>query len=880
MYRFLIIINIFFLFSIAGYSQQIKGNFFVTGKVKVDQGVVDGIHIEVYRNSVRVQDVVVNRTGTFRMAIDLGQLFRFNFKSEQYYSKTVEIDTHIPPDACKVDCNFPPYQLSLLLYKKVPGVSETSQQPGKISYNPKIDNFDAEILRQTTNMEAMIDEALNEVKQKSILYDQQFVRDKKQKYDKAINSGDSFFNSGNLDQAMLSYRDAAMIFPKEIYPRNRVDLAFQMLISKELNKNFGQPSEDNFLKYLNYGDLKFSEREYTVAKVAYENALLIRPQEQIIMTKLQNANAEVQKMKDLSREEIIHKDKVYVSRTQKYHELVTTGDQIFRKQDIVGAKDLYAQAATQIEENSYALLMLQKIGDIISNDDLSLKLSRDRDEAEKKRLAGARNQAYNDAIREADRQFNQRLYRDALETYELALTIKNYEFYPKQQISDINNILAKLQIEGEGYNRLLREGEVLLNTKSYSHARTCFLQAHEMITDEKYALQKIDEIDKILEKMKQEGAFQEQYNKSITEADELFNSRKYNEAITFYQKASLFKPSENYPKEQIFIIRRILSSESNDQKHLLQQQTDYEQTVLLADNSFNKQMFQIARSHYLKALSIFPQQEYPASQIKKIDEILAALVKKQIPAKTKLEEIDFSNLENLNEEDRDAAFKEAMALGESFSKSQEWGVARFYFRRALSLYPTSVPASQKLAESERMISGNDVDESKYADMIKKADESIKTGDISVAKFYYSKALEAKPNDTYVKERIEVADQLLRSTSARSDNREFEDAMSKGDEAFNAKNFILARFFYRKALSIKSENQSTKEKINQTEKNLKQDKSDAGNLDFERNINMADQAFKLEKYGLAVNYYKQALAIKKGDSYSLGQLVKIDALMKK
>jgi tetratricopeptide (TPR) repeat protein len=894
MSRFLILSYLCLLISTGGYSQQIKGNFNVTGKVKVDQGVVDGTHIEVYQNSIQIQDVIVNRTGNFRVSINLGQVYRFQFLNDLYYSKTIEIDTHVPPEACKVDCAFPPYELSLLLYKKVPGVPESAQQIGKVSYNPKIDNFDAEILRQETDLKAMIDGALADVKQKSVLYENKSVRDKKQNYDRLISEGNNYFNSGNLNQAMLSYRDAAMIFPLEKYPRDRVDLAYQMLVFDELSKNFGQPSEDNFLKYLNYGDLKFADREYTVAKVAYESALKVRPDEQKIISKLQKSDEEVQKTRELSRDEIIHRDQVYSSRIAKYNELIVRGDEIFRNQDIVGAKDLYAQAATQISENSYALLILQKIGEIVSNDELSLKLAHERDEAEKKRLADARNQAYIDAVAEADRQFDQRLYRDALETYELALTIKSYEFYPKKQISEINSILAKLQLKGEEYNRLLRDGELFLQEKEYLQARSSFVQAHDLITDEKYALQKITEIDlmleqakldgiykaQFLEQQKQERANQAQFDQAIAEADNLFKSKKYKESIIVYQKASEYKPSEKYPREQILMIRGILSRDNDDQKRLLQQQTDYDQAILQADNAFNKQSYQLSRSFYQKALHIFPGQEYPTSQVKKIDGLLAGVAANLALSKSKLEQIDFTNLENVSNEDRETAYKEAMSLGESFMKSQEWAVARFYFKRALSLFPNDVTANKKLIETEQMIRGNDVNESKYIEMVKKADESFKTGDISVAKFYYSKALEAKPGDNYVKERIEVADQLLRSTAERAENREIDDAIGKGNEAFDTKNFILARFYFRKALSLRSDNQIAKDKIDKCEQALSQDKSDASQSDYDRNISSGDQAFKQQKYSLATSYYKKALTIKPGDAYPLSQLSKIEGLLKK
>jgi len=868
------------LVNLYGFTQPIKGSFHVTGKVKVDQGVVDGTHLELYRNGIRVQDLVINRTGTFRVLVNLGQGYRFHFVNEGYYPKTIDFDTHLPPGVCEKGCEFPPYELALQLYKKVIGVSEMAQQAAKISYNPKLDVFDAEILRQKSSLTTLIGDALSDAKQKGVLYDQKKYFEKKINYDRLIKDGDSNFRSGNLDQAMNSYHDAAMILPNEKYPRDRVDQAYHLLVSAQMQKNFGNPSENNFLKYVNYGDLKFAEREYTVAKLAYENALAVRPDEQSIKSKLVKSEEEVKKMKDLAWEEINHRQQVYAARTVKYKELIAKGDVQMTNENIVEAKDLYSQAATQIDENSYALLMLQKIGDIISNEDLAIRLSRERDEADKKRLADARNKAYRDAISEADRLLEQRLYRDALEYYELSLTIKDYELYPKKQIESIKDILAKLQLNGEEYNRLLREGELFLQQKNFLLAKDSYQKAHDLIPDEKYALLKIEEIDKLLKKQNEENAVQEQYAKALAEADALFNQKKYTEAIPPYQKASNIKPAEKYPKEQILKIRGIQSRESDDQKLLFQKQTDYDLLISQADESFNRLSYPSARSLYLKALQIFPGQEYPSTQIKRIDALLNKVTTTPSTTKSNFDDIDLSNLQNLTKEERDAAFKEAMEMGESFLKTKEWGIARFYFRRALSLIPDDATANLKLNEADRMLRGSDVNESKFSELVKKADESFKTGDISVAKFYYAKALEIKPNDTYTKERFTITDQLLRSTQTSAGDREFEDALTKGDEAYNAKNYSLARFFYRKALSLKSGNQRATEKLDRSEKAMGQEKTNTGNTEYDRNVQLGNQAFQQKNYGVAKNYYKQALTIKPNDNYSITQLAQIELLLKK
>src|SRR5574344_473111 len=484
----------------------------------------------------------------------------------------------------------------------------------------------------------------------------------------------------------------------------------------------------------------------------------------------------------------------------------------------------------------------------------------------KKRLQDARNQAYKDAIAEADRLFVDRLYRDAIEYYELALTIKSFELYPKKQIGDINDILAKLQLQGNEYNKLLQEGESYLSGKEYVKARESYLKAHYLIPDEKFAIKKVNEIDQIIERLKNEEMFQAKYDEIIAQADSLFEQKKYQDAILVYQKSLTIKPSEEYPKEQIKSIRDILSKESASQKQLQQIQNEYDLAISQADDAFDRKSFLPARSLYQKALKIIPDQDYPISQLKKIEELLNQQAEKNAKAKTKLEQIDFSNLENVSNEDREAAYKEAMAMGESFMKSEEWGVARFYFRKAIALFPSDIPANQKLGEVEKMIRGNDVNESKYNEMLKRADESFKTGDINVALFYYNKALEAKPKDQYVTERLQVVSQLTQSTAARANDKDFDDAINKGNEAFNAGNYSVARFFYRKAQGLKPSDSLVKDKITMVDQALGQNKTTTSDENYKRNILLADQAFKQKKYAVAINFYKKALVNKPGSSY--------------
>lgn len=821
-YMYLKVVSILICFIITANSaaSQSRGQIYITGKVKVDQEVVDGTAIQIFRNEALLSNVSVNRTASFRVPLELDQVYSFKFIKDGFYPKTIEIDTHVPPKLCETNCDFPPYQIALTIYKKVPGVESISQDIPRISFNPTIDNFDAEIMREAASITNEIDKILADIKQQSIRYETETRNIKQQKYSDAISEANQLKQQNAFEKAMHRYRDALLMLPNQLYPREQVTMMYQILVKEQMVETLGPLVDDNLTKYVNYGDLNFNKNEFTVAKVAFDCALRIKPNEELIIKRLNKAQAEIDNINKLALDEVAQYQKVYEARTKRYNELVTLGNAKFRQELLVEAKDFYAQAATQIDERSYAVLMVHKIDDLMHDDDLAKKLAKENEEADKKKLMNARNIAYNDAVFEADRMFENRMYRDAVEYYELALTIKSYELYPANQIRIIREILAKMQLNGGEYNSLIRDADALMNGQKYEEALVKYQRAHQIIPDEKYALQKIEEIKRLLKKSQIDIEIQQKYDDLIAKADNLYVGKNYQEAIVAYQEALLVKPNEKYPSDQINKAREFLSRESNEQKRQEQLLSDYNRTVAMADKAFNQESYSPARSLYLDALRIFPGQEYPQNQINKIDVILESQ-RKGAAKLTQLDQIDFSNLQNMNQADCEAAFKDAIALGESFMKSKEWGIARFYFRRAQALMPGNEQANKKVNEVETIIRGDNANELKYDEMIQRGDEAFKTGDFSVARFYYIKAKEAKPADEYVNERIQVTSQLVESSSSRVSNREYDIAINKADEAMQAKNYSVARFFYRKALSIKANDDLANRKLKEVEQLINQ-----------------------------------------------------------
>lgn len=802
------------------YAQNNTEGFYITGRVKVDQGVVEGTSIQIVRDGLKWKEVTLNRTGSFRIAVTLGHVYEFIYTKPGYYPKTVEVDTNLPPGVCNGDCSFPPYQMSVLIYKKVPGVDELEGKMARVSYNPKVDNFDAEVLRNATDYSLNIDAIISDAKEKSRKYEQQSLQQKKKKYQALISEADRLFYQNGYEIALKKYRDALYIFPGERYPREQIQKTYELQVAKGLYDRYGRPDEGNFLRYLNHGDKMVAEREYSMAKVAYEKALSVKPGDASIKKKYQDAKNELDNMVRLALDEVEQKQLVYKTRTAKYNQLVNEGDRLLKLEDYAGAKNSYARAASQIDENSYALLMIERIDEILNNEDLIERLARERKADEQTRLREARNRAYNDAVEEADRLFEQRLYRDAIEYYELALTVKNFELYPKNQIRKIREILASLQLKGEQYNQLLRQADNLMSQREYRQARPLYQSAHDLIPDEKYAMEKIAEIDRLLQMPDEYAKKMQKYKEYIEIADGYFEVGDYSKSIDNYQEARKIFPSEAYPTSQIAKIRGILSRESSSRSKQEQLQDDYSRAIARADEAFNQKSYQSARTLYLEALNIIPGKEYPQNQIRKVDQLLKELMEVE-KNKSVLEQIDFSNLENVSENIRRAAYEEAMELGHSFMENREWALARFYFRRALSLISGDKEAENRIAEVEQYILGENANEVRFREMIQKADEAYTTGDFGVARFYYGKAHDFNPNDEYVNERLRVSDQLASSTAKRVANREYDEAMNKANEAMIANNYSVARFFFRKALSLKPNDDEALKKIKELESLMSQ-----------------------------------------------------------
>src|SRR6056297_2880615 len=128
----------------------------------------------------------------------------------------------------------------------------------------------------------------------------------------------------------------------------------------------------------------------------------------------------------------------------------------------------------------------------------------------------------------------------------------------------ISTVLSALLVftscENAEYKSAIEKGDQLYKAKKYTPAKTNYTKALKISPDEEYPKQQIEKIDKILDKLAKQKAIADakKYESLIGEADKLFQDKAYREAKNAYQKALNIKAGEEHPKNRLAEINQIL----------------------------------------------------------------------------------------------------------------------------------------------------------------------------------------------------------------------------------------------------------------------------------------------------------------------------------
>ncbi|MDP2114465.1 MAG: hypothetical protein Q8K69_10460, partial [Bacteroidota bacterium] len=368
-----------------------------------------------------------------------------------------------------------------------------------------------------------------------------------------------------------------------------------------------------------------------------------------------------------------------------------------------------------------------------------------------------------------------------------------------------------LVVKQKNFDQLIKDADVLFQRGEYQLALIKYLEARQLFPERAYASDRIAELQDLVKALeiteRQRAELEQKYKDAIVRANGFFEQKTYVSARPVYEEALQYKPGDVFANGRIQEIDQLLA--------LLEKQKQFNDLIAQADNSYKSKNFDQAVTLYNQAKELFPEKEYPQTQIDLINQEKEQLAKA--------------------EQDNETRFIELQANAE---------------KEVLSL---------NYDESIRLLN----------DALK-----IKQRDASVQK-RIEDIQGLKKQQLLAKEKEEKEEERLLAL-ATANNQAFNDAIASADKAFGENDFNTAKSGYEKALSIKAADPVAKQKLGQAEAQLAQ--LAKMTQAYNTAITAANKHVGDKRYQEAKEKYQEALSLKPEETLPKEQIAKIDALL--
>jgi len=633
---------------------------------------------------------------------------------------------------------------------------------------------------------------------------------------KAVASGDTYFSAKDYLNAKAAYQMAVGLTPDDAAVRDKLNKTLSLLRSQKASNTLYDVAVAG-------ADKLFQEKQYDKARQEYENASKVLPGDTYAKNKI---NEIIKIQVDLQVKE------------ESFARSIAAGDKFFTAKSYAAALAEYKNAATLKPTEKYPQDRIKELTTLLA--------------AQK-----ARDDAYNKAIAAADQLFTDTRYPESMKGYQDALVIKPEELYPKSRIKEIEGVLARAKKATEDYDHYVNLADSLYIGKNYLKARENYLNAASVKPKESYPKEMLSKAEKMLtgQEAAMAKAMEEQYAASIASADKLLASQSYEAARAEYDKAANMKPLEQYPKDKIAAIDRLLT----DQKVIDDQ---YKSSLARGDKLFTQKSWEPARTEYQKAAGLKPSEKYATEKIAAIDLILNELTSKK----------------NLEEQ-----YKSLIASADQKLTGKSYEEARTDYEKARTLKPAEFYPKSKLAEIERILQGVAAQrsaEERYLGTIRRGDSLLVLKAYTPALSEFQNALKIKPAEVYPKTKTAEISQVLADLAKQKRlEDQYAASIKKADGLFTSQSYALARDEFSKASGLKPAESYPKDRLAAIEKILA-DVAAQKALDeqYKTGIAAADKLMLAKSLTEARTAYVNAGNLKPAEQYPRDKIAEIDRSM--
>jgi tetratricopeptide (TPR) repeat protein len=853
----------------------------------------------LYEGNTKVKSVQTSSDGTFSFKLDFNKQYTIEVEKDGLVSKRISFNTQMPADEKGTWMN----EFSVGLVKPCGGVDYSilrepvdkirfdakrrefiSDKDYVSSMRPKIESLMAKSDQCMLNTyESLIKKADQTAGQKNFqeaidtyrealkiypseeypakriselnaqINKQQFSSEA---YQKVISEADALLAQGKNSEALQKYKQASVINPQEIYPKQKAGEIETSLAQQSAAKQAQQNVDDRYNQAMAKASVAYTRKDYAAAKQYYQEALTIKPAESLPKSRVQEietiqakkASEDAAKSADAAKKAAFEKE---------YLNLVAQADEQFKARKYEEAKTSYARAMTMKPAESYPAQRLKTIENAVAAEQASIEKSKDEN--------------YNSAMAAANNALAKSQYQLARDSYQKALSIKPDDLAAKSRLAEVDRLeqeFAKQKSVLEQYQNLIQSGDALMAHKNLAEAKETYTKALALKPGDKYAQTKITAIENSIaaEQANLLKTKNENYNASISAGNNALVQNQFSIARENFQKALAIKPEDQTAKSRLTETDR-LEAQFTKQKSVDEQ---YKKIIQTADALLSSKDLNKARESYTQALSIKPGDQYAQQKIATIDNTMA------------VEQAALLKSRNDN-------YNAAIISGNDALAINQFSVARESFQKALSIKPEDQIARGRLAETDRLeaqfAKQKSVDE-QYKKIIQTADALLTSKELGKARDSYNQALSVKPGDQYAQLKITSIDNAIASQQAaklKATEEGYQASIGAANTAITQKSYTQAKEFLQKALSIKPGDIYASGKISEVDRliaeqqtRIEQEKQLAAQ--YREIIASADKSFNERAFSAAKTSYTKALQIKPGDTYANQRIAAINDLI--
>ena len=701
------------------------------------------------------------------------------------------------------------------------------------------------------------------------------------KYQEFITAADLFFSQKSYLAAKEKYTQATKLLPTEQHPIGRLAEIEKRLNEQSAEKEKKQKYEDAIVA----ADNLFKEEKWSEAKVKYQEAIEYESSATYPISKISECETQIL---------AIEKNK---EKADKISKLLSEGSSFFAASKLVEAKIKYENVILLDPQNAEAALKLTEI-----NKRNTAFLEEAAKEATFLKLAT-----------EGDLAAKGMKYSLAKEKYEAAILVKSN---PAVQLK-LEEIIKKLKEqqdkeESESKFQVLKsEGMNLAAEQKWQEAKVKLTEANKIRTDA-LVVAKLKEIEGKIQSNDASTKLEQEYAKLLSDAANKETSNDLDGAILDYKSAAAKKPSEQLPKDKI---KEIELQKINSAK---QREIDLKYSTVLKKGKDLMALFNYleAIKEFNQALLIKPNEKEPSDlaaeaerlEKEKNNEGDQAYEKILTTAQEKIDQKDYikarelanralkgrqadprpkellKRIDTLEKQQSDYAAK--ITEAESLVTASNLQKALVAFEQARIIKSDETLPVQRIEEIKKKITEQVTSAEKeqlYKDFMQKgaADMGLKKYELALSN--YQKALNIKENDASAKDKIAEIQQILDNLSnAVKSDQERKAAMEKllfsANKLFESKEFLIAKAEYEKYLLFEPSSAFVKKRIEECEQLLKLNEQTLANAAYKHLLDSADNFFDIKSYDKAKPAYEKALLIRDKDAYPRNRLEEIKKIL--